>query len=67
MTVTLGRVSPPCAQGPDSYHYGEDAWLTSSASFNPYQCDFAKLEVCVGCRSILHPAGGAFISLERLG
>lgn len=29
----------------DTYLYNEDAWITSSASFNPYQCEFVKLEV----------------------
>eukprot|EP00731_Ephydatia_muelleri_P026956 Em0018g1056a len=28
----------------DPYLYGEDAWLTSPASFNPYQCVFGHLE-----------------------
>ena len=64
MTATLSRVFPPCVQGPDSYHYGEDAWLTSSASFNPYQCDFAKLEVCVHWLTQVHGKNNSTVPIR---
>ena len=30
-------------------YYGDDTWISSAVSFNPYQCELAPLQVCVVC------------------